>query len=204
MSFAAFSAALLLCTMAAGSPGPAVLMAARIGLTQGLRTGLFLSMGIGAGAVFWAAAALFGLSLLFDYAPAVLTALKIGGALFLIWTAFKMWRQADAPVAEAAGFAAPPSLWAAFRLGVVTQLANPKPAVFFGAVFVGTVPADATGTAIAALFAGIFAVETLWNTLVARLFSFEKTRSGYINLKHLIDRAFGGLLAALGVKIAAT
>jgi len=76
--------------------------------------------------------------------------------------------------------------------------------VFFGAVFVGTVPTGTSGTVMAALLICIFLGETLWNALVARLFSLEKTRLVYINMKHLIDRTFGGLLALLGVKIAAT
>ncbi len=204
MSIAAFIAAVLLCLMAAISPGPAVLMAARIGLTEGWRTGVALAIGIGIGAVVWAGSALFGLALLFDYAPVLLTAMKIGGALLLIWMAIKMWRNADEPIAEAKMPATPRSPLGAFRLGLVTQLANPKPAVFFGAVFVGTVPAGTPGTVMVALLVCIFLGETLWNALVARLFSLEKTRRVYINLKHIIDRTFGGLLALLGVKIAAT
>lgn len=204
MTVVAFLAAVLLCLMAAISPGPAVLMAARIGLTEGWRTGLALAIGIGAGAVIWASAALFGLALLFDYAPVLLTVMKIGGAMLLIWMAIKIWRQADEPIAEAGTAPTPRSPLAALRLGLVTQLANPKPAVFFGAVFVGTVPAGTPGVVLAALLICIFLGETLWNALVARLFSLEKTRRSYINLKHIIDRTFGGLLALLGVKIAAT
>ncbi len=44
-------------------------MSARTGLTEGMRTGLMLAMGIGAGAVVWASAAMFGLNLLFAAAP---------------------------------------------------------------------------------------------------------------------------------------
>ncbi|AZV78158.1 LysE family translocator [Parasedimentitalea marina] len=204
MSLAAFIAAVLLCLMAAISPGPAVVMAARIGLTEGWRSGVALAIGIGAGAVTWAGAALFGLALLFDYAPILLTVLKIGGATLLIWMAYKMWRDADTPIAEVALPATPRTPFGAFRLGLVTQFANPKPAVFFGAVFVGTVPTGTSGTVMAALLICIFLGETLWNALVARLFSLEKTRLVYINMKHLIDRTFGGLLALLGIKIAAT
>ncbi len=202
MSIAAFLAAALLCTMAAVSPGPAVLMAARIGLQQGLRTGAALAVGIGAGAVFWAVAAVFGLSLLFEYAPALLIALKILGAAYLIWMAIKMWRHASDPIEDSAS---PTGLTPlrAFRLGFTTQLANPKPAVFFGAVFIGTLPADATALSVFALLCVIFCVEFTWNTFVARLFSLERTRRVYLGLKHIIDRIFGGLLAALGVKIAA-
>ncbi|WP_299418951.1 LysE family translocator [uncultured Shimia sp.] len=204
MSLAAFIAAVSLCLMAAVSPGPAVLMAARVGLQQGLKTGAALSVGIGLGAVFWAASALFGLALLFEYAPFLLTVLKIGGAAFLIWTAFKMWRAADEPLEDNAAEVAAMTPLSALRLGIWTQLANPKPAVFFGAVFVGTVPTDASPLALALLLACIFLGEFLWNTSVARLFSLDRTRKIYIGLKHLIDRVFGGLLAALGVKIAAT
>ncbi|CUH54385.1 LysE family translocator [Shimia marina] len=203
MSVAAFVATISLCLMAAISPGPAVLMAARVGLRDGLKTGAALAAGIGLGAVFWAGAALFGLALLFEYAPFLLTALKIGGAGFLIWTAIKMWRAADVPLEDGEDAAALPSLWSALRLGIWTQLANPKPAVFFGAVFVGTVPTDATPPALALVLLCIFLGEFLWNTAVARLFSLSKTREVYIGLKYWIDRIFGGLLAALGVKIAA-
>jgi threonine/homoserine/homoserine lactone efflux protein len=84
MSLAAFIAAVSLCLMAAVSPGPAVLMAARVGLQHGIKIGAALAVGIGLGAVFWAASALFGLALLFEFAPFLLTVLKIGGAGFLI------------------------------------------------------------------------------------------------------------------------
>ncbi|MBY6042541.1 LysE family translocator [Phaeobacter italicus] len=203
MTFAAFTASVLLCFMAAISPGPAVLMAARVGLARGWRSGLSLAVGIGTGAIMWAGAALFGLNLLFDYAPFLLTLLKIGGAAFLIYMAWNMWRHASEPMSEESDARLPQTAFAAFRLGILTQMSNPKPAAFFGAVFVGTVPEDSSALALAALLFCIFLGEVTWNTFVARIFSFEKTRRGYINLKHVIDRIFGGLLAALGVKIAA-
>ena len=55
-----------------------------------------------------------------------------------------------------------------------------------------------------ALLAVLFTFETVWNTIVARIFSLDRTRAAYISLKTMIDRSFGGLLALLGVKIAAT
>lgn len=45
MSLAAFAAAWLLHLMAAISPGPAVLMSARTGMSEGLRTGAILALG---------------------------------------------------------------------------------------------------------------------------------------------------------------
>ncbi|SEP56422.1 LysE family translocator [Thalassovita taeanensis] len=204
MTLAAFLAVALLHLMAAISPGPAVLMAARTGLTEGLRTGAFLAMGIGAGAVIWAAAALFGLALLFQAAPVLLWALKLLGAAYLLHMAWGMWRNADAPLDMSQAAQLPRSASAAFRQGLLTQLANPKPAVLFSAIFIGTVPPGTAPWVFAALLLVVFLNEALWNILVARIFSLDRTRTSYINLKSVIDRSFGALLAALGLKIAAS
>lgn len=205
MTLAAFFAIWLLHLMAAVSPGPVVLMSARVGIQDGFRTGVFLSIGIGLGGVLWAVAALFGLNLLFSAAPSVLTAFKIAGGLYLIWLGWHIWRDArtklDIDVINSMPTRSP---MAALRLGVLTQIANPKPAVLFSAIFLGTVPETASVATYGAILAVVFLNEAIWNTFVARLFSFERTRLGYLSLKTLIDRAFGGMLALLGAKVAAT
>ena len=71
MSLAAFLAFAGLVLFAVVSPGPAVLMSARTGLTEGFRTGVMLALGIASGAVVWALAAMFGLHLIFDAAPSL-------------------------------------------------------------------------------------------------------------------------------------
>ena len=204
MTLTAFLAVALLHLMAAISPGPAVLMAARTGVTEGMRTGAFLAMGIGAGAVIWAGAALFGLALVFQAAPTLLWALKIAGGLYLIHMGWQMWRDARTPLDIRAGARPPRSALSAFRLGLITQLSNPKPAVLFSAIFIGTVPQGTPLWVIAALLLVVFLNEAIWNTAVARVFSFQRSKAAYISLKTIIDRCFGGLLALLGVKIAAT
>lgn len=204
MTLAAFLAFALLSLFAAVSPGPAVLMAARTGLTEGFRTGALLAAGIGAGAVVWAAAAMFGLNLLFAAAPALLWALKILGGGYLVWMGIKLWRGASQPFITADARPVPRSGASAFRLGLFTQLANPKPAVMFSAIFLGTVPQGTPAPVYAALLAVVFFNETVWNIAVARIFSLDRTRAAYISLKTIIDRSFGGLLALLGLKIAAT
>lgn len=203
MTLAAFLALASVQMMAAISPGPAVLMTARTGISRGMRAGVFLAAGIGAGAVFWAACALFGLGVIFKVAPALLTVLKVVGGLWLVWIAIQMWRHAAEPLGDS-GDAAPPTARAAFWRGITVQLANPKPVVFFGAVFAGLVPPDTALWIKAALLAVVFSTDFLWNVLVARLFSLDRTRAVYLSLKTLIDRVFGGFLALLGAKIALT
>jgi threonine/homoserine/homoserine lactone efflux protein len=204
LTLAAFLAVAFLHLMAAISPGPAVLMSARTGVTEGLRTGFFLACGIGIGGVIWAMAALFGLNLVFQAAPALLWALKILGGAYLIYMAYGMWKGADQPLDMTESGRPPRSALSAFKLGLITQLANPKPAVLFSAIFIGTVPPDTAAWVYGALLLVVFLNETIWNTLVARIFSFNRSKAAYIGLKSIIDRSFGGLLALLGLKIAAT
>jgi threonine/homoserine/homoserine lactone efflux protein len=203
MTLAAFIAVAGLLTMGAVSPGPAVLMSARTGVTEGLRTGFFLSLGIGAGAVFWAVLALSGLALIFQIAPTLLWAFKIAGGLYLVWMAIGMWRHAAEPLPDVTDLP-PRTATSAFRLGLLTQLSNPKPAVLLSAIFIGTVPPGTPLWVLVALLGYLFAVETGWNTVVARIFSLDRTRRAYSGAKPVIDRAFGGLLGLLGLKIAAT
>ena len=204
MTPAAFLAFAGLVTFAAISPGPAVLMAARTGLNEGFRTGVMLAMGIGSGAMVWALAAMFGLNIVFAAAPSLLWALKIGGAGYLLWMAWHLWRDAKQPFVTEDARPVPRSALAACRLGLWTNLANPKAAVMFSSIFLGTLQADTPYWVLGLLLAVIFTAETLWNSLVARIFSLERSRARYISLKTLIDRSFGGALALLGVKIVAT
>jgi threonine/homoserine/homoserine lactone efflux protein len=115
-----------------------------------------------------------------------------------------MWRHAAEPLVMEDRGGVPRSATSAFRLGLLTQLANPKPAVFFGAVFVGTVPPGTTLPWMGALLLMILANELVCVLAVARAFSFETPRRAYVRLKAGIDRTFGGLLALLGAKIALT
>lgn len=204
MTFAAFLAFAGLVIFAAISPGPAVLMSARTGLSEGFKIGVMLAMGIGTGAVIWALAAMFGLNIVFAAAPSLLWALKIGGAAYLLYMAWNLWRDAKPPFVTTDARPVPRSPLAAYRLGLWTNLANPKAAVMFSSIFLGTLQANTPIWVLALLLLVIFTAETLWNSLVARIFSLDHTRAKYISLKTVIDRCFGGALALLGLKIVAT
>ncbi|MDR0809391.1 MAG: LysE family translocator [Gemmobacter sp.] len=188
---------------AAISPGPAILMAARTGLREGFARAAWLAIGIGLGACFWAAAALFGLSVLFRLAPSALTALKLAGAAWLIWLAVRMWRHAPEPIGEGAAVSARtgPGL---LRLGVTTQLANPKPAIYFGTIFLTFIPPQAPLWSYAVILCMVFVNDTGCAALVSRIFSLERTRRAYLGFKVVFERVFGGLLALLGLKLALT
>ena len=207
MTLAALIAIYFVHLAAAISPGPAVLLAARTSLNEGMARGVYLSIGIGLGACVWAVAAMFGLAIVFQVAPALLIALKVIGAGYLLYLAYKLWKHAPDPMAtdlpDAPGTRKRGPLGLVW-LGIATQLANPKPAVFFGTIFLTFIPPHAPIWAYAAILGIVMFNDTGWNILVSRIFSLDRTRRGYLSLKTTIDRIFGGLLAALGLKLALT
>ena len=204
MTLAAFLGVALVHLMAAISPGPSFVLSVRTAAAEGFRTAALLALGFGIGACVWAGAALLGLALLFEMAPVLLTGMKVAGGLFLVWIAWNLARHAREPMPVVAPGAAPRGALASVRLGVASMLANPKPAVFFGAVFVGLVPQAATLGDKGIVLANILWVETAWYVVCAFAFSRAGPRAAYARWKAALDRAFGGALAALGVSIAAT
>ncbi|MCC1492694.1 LysE family translocator [Cognatishimia sp. F0-27] len=201
MTLAAFVSVALVHLVAAMSPGPSFVVCVRLAVTDGFGSAAALALGFGLGAVLWASAAMAGLTLLFELVPALFLAIKIIGAAFLLYIAAMMWRHATAPL-PAAGSDRPKTPLAAMRLGFATFASNPKTAVFFGAVFAGLLPQDASLLDRGAVLLIVFANETLWYLLVARVFSHPRARSVYGRIKATLDRVFGTLIALFGVKIA--
>ncbi len=204
MTWAAFASIVLIHLAAAMSPGPSFVVSVRTAACDGFWVATGLALGFGLGAVLWAFAAMAGLAVLFELVPVLFTTLKLVGAGFLLFIAYMMWKHASAPLEQPENTAAPRTIGGAIRFGFLTFATNPKPAIFFGAVFVGLVPADTPLIWRAAILAAVFVNETMWYILVARIFSLPKARAGYIRLKATIDRAFGTLIALFGLKIALT
>ena len=107
------------------------------------------ALGVCSGTVFWVTASLTGLSAVIAARPSVLGALQLIGGLFLIYMGVSSIRSGfasrRAPTvvvgtedyteqAIAAGSIDDMTGWRAYKLGVVTNLSNPKALVFFGAV----------------------------------------------------------------------
>ena len=90
----AFNAALLIALI---SPGHAFLLAMRTGLSSGKYAGLALGAGQGVAAAFWTLAALAGLEGIFQLFPWAYSTVKIVCALYLMYLAWRLWKQAADP-----------------------------------------------------------------------------------------------------------
>lgn len=128
------------------TPGVDLVFTVSRTLQHGVRTGLAGAAGISAGCVVHALAAAFGVAALLAVSTTAFTVLKGLGAAYLVWLAVGMLRSALAtPVARAADVVAvvPVPLGRVFRQGLLTNVLNPKVALFFLAFLPQFIDADA-------------------------------------------------------------
>lgn len=201
MTLAALLTLMGLQVLIAISPGPAAVLTIKTAAASGMRSGLLVSLGLALAIVIWAAGAIAGLSVVFEVAPYLQTGLRIIGALFLIWIGIAMVRHASAPMPDAKAAVSKTAL-SLVRLGVVTNLANPKALAYFAAVFVGIMPQAPSVASVAITLCVIFVIEFGWYATLSIVFSRPSPRRVYIRAKSILDRIFGGLIAALGARIA--
>lgn len=187
--------------LAAISPGQSFLVVSRTALASGRTPALTATLGMRCGALFWASCAIAGLAVLFQHAAWLYLVMKVGAGLYLLYLAFTLWRQAPQPLEVGNGIHRDLSFAAALRLGLLTQIANPKVIVFFGSIFVALLPADPPAWVYAAVLLIVFANETGWYAIVSCLFSADRPRGVYLRLKPWIDRFMAGLLALIGGKL---
>jgi len=141
-----------------------------------------------------------GLNVLFRLYHWLFVGMKIAGALFLLWIAIQIFRHAKSPVEMSEGNDEI-SKRNPFLSGFLTQISNPKVAVFFGSIFVAMLPQDVPGWMVVALIAIVTANEVLWYTLVALCFGSPPVRRFYLGAKPWIDRATGLFLGALSIRL---
>lgn len=189
----AFNLALIVAIL---SPGPAFLVAVRTTLATGRRAGIALGAGLGAMAAFWTLAALFGLDLLFTLFPWAYAAVKIAGGLYLALIAWRMWRDARAPLTGTAKPAA-----RAFRDGLLINLLNPKSVLFAAAVLVVALPPDLSLGEKGLIVANHLVVELIFYTGLAVALSRPGVGAAYLRAKSVIDRIAGAVLGLFAAKL---
>lgn len=190
----AFTLALL---AALASPGPAFIAMLRSSFAGGRGAALRTGIGLALGAVIWSVMALLGLQALFAAVPAAYLFIKIAGAGYLIWLAIAMWRHADAPVDGE-----PPKGLRGFRLGLATNLANPKAVVFIAAIFTTILPQTPTLADSILILIWHFGVEAIWYSGAALLLTTPVMRNAYMRAKARIDRIAAAALGVMALRIA--
>ena len=185
-------------------PGPDSLLVMTRSATQGWRAGCAAALGIGAGTLVHIFAAALGLSALLAASSTAFTVVKLIGAAYILYMAagLLLSKKRDAAVPLALPALPYRSI---FAQGFLTNVLNPKVAIFFLAFVPQFISADAPNKALAFIVLGcIFNVNgTLWCGALALATAKASARLKLAPSVSLwLNRVTGGLFVWLGVKLA--
>jgi threonine/homoserine/homoserine lactone efflux protein len=186
-------------------PGPALLYTAAQTISHGRKAGLMAMLGIHIGCYVHVFAAAFGLSAVFKHVPELYFAVKIAGALYLVWLGIGMIRSRLGG-AEAQAAAPAKTVRRALIDSFIVEVLNPKVALFFIALLpqfvdpAGSLPVWAQflilGTIVNFAFSSADLVTVLGASLVMK--TMKASRAGFA-----FGRWLGGsMMIGLGLKLA--
>lgn len=189
--------------LAAASPGPNFFIISQLSLSGRRRLAVLVALGIALGSTIWASLAMLGIAALLAKVDWLYTAIRLAGALYLIWFGGKLLLSAARPSAiTQAADSGIRGTGQALKAGLLTSLSNPKSGAFWTGVFATTFPAGAplwfhvtTALLIASLSLG-------WHVGLALVFTSGRVQAGYQRVRRLINAACGGILVALGLRLA--
>jgi threonine/homoserine/homoserine lactone efflux protein len=173
-------------------------------LAQGRAAGLVSVAGISTGAVVHTLMAAFGLSAIFAASTSAFLIVKIAGALYLAYLGIRMLLSRDDAAADSPALRRE-NKWAIFRAAFLTNLLNPKVALFFLAFLPQFVAPTADSRVLTLLFLGFVFVfnGTIWCLVLVWTASVVsqrlRARSGAVTA---MKRLAGALFVALGVRLA--
>jgi threonine/homoserine/homoserine lactone efflux protein len=186
------------------TPGQDTLYILGRSASQGRRVGLLSVAGIVSGCVIHTFAAAFGLSALLATSSRAFLVVKIAGALYLGYLGVRMLFERAELSGATAQFGDEPA-WAVFRAGLLTNVLNPKVALFFMAFLPQFVAPDAESRMAAFIFLGAVFIfnGTVWCLILVWCASamsrrLRQRQSAGVILK----RAAGAMFVGLGVKLA--
>lgn len=185
------------------SPGPSFVMVARTAAARSRADGLYAALGMGLGGLLFAIAALLGLHGLLLAVPSLYWILKVAGGLYLAYLGVRIWLAAKQPLdtvsIDAASRRDPTAR--SLLLAFTTQISNPKAAIVYASVFAAFLPAVASFGFKASVAIAVFCIELSWYAIVALALSASGPRNAYLRFKAWMDRAAGGIMIALGLKL---
>lgn len=187
------------------TPGPDMAFIVGRSTQYGTRAGVAAALGIGTGCFVHIAAAAVGISALLAASDLAFAVLKWVGATYLVYIGLQMLKasmQSTRPAA-AESRAKTPELRSIFFQGFLTNILNPKVALFFLAFLPQFIRSDAPSTVVAFLLLGlVFNVTgTGWNLGVAWFAGRLTASPNFHRARVWLDRALGGLFVALGVRL---
>jgi threonine/homoserine/homoserine lactone efflux protein len=174
------------------TPGQDTALTIRNTLLGGRRHGVLTAAGVATGQMVWVVAAAAGVAALLVASEPAFIALRVAGATYLVWLGARSLWSAWRGYAHAG---ARGSRRAPFRQGVLSNLGNPKMAIFFTSLL----PQFAQSFPALLAHGLVFCALTLaWLSLVARVGSALRRP----RVRRVVDAVTGAVLVALGLRLA--
>lgn len=188
--------------LGAMSPGPDFLIVLRSAMTGGRKAGMAAALGIATGLLGWAAVTSVGIASLLAASAVAFTIVKLAGAAYLVFLGIQALRAARRGYPTEFEAGKETTTRGAFAAGLLTNLFNPKVAVFFLALWPQFLPDHASALQVAAL-AGVAAGGPLiWFLVLANIVTALRRFLVAAKVRRALDAVMGGVLVALGVRIA--
>ncbi len=184
-------------------PGPATLLTVARSASSGTRVGIATGAGVAAGDVFHTVMAMVGISAIIATSATLFSIVKYIGAAYLVYLGIRAIIE-RAPANPAAGALAI-SAGKAFRQAVLTEVLNPKTALFFLAFLPQFVRPENGSVMLQLMMLGmIFVLLGLFSTVVfavsaGRLGAFLRRNPSVVKWQ---GKVVGGIYCALGVRLA--
>jgi RhtB (resistance to homoserine/threonine) family protein len=187
-------------------PGPDTAVVTKNILLSGRRAGLGTSIGVCTGLSVWTLAAALGVASVLRASEAAFTALKLVGAAYLVWLgvqAFRAARHAAEPPAADEQRTTVDTSRRGFRQGLLSNLANPKIAVFFTSLLPQFVDPGRSVLLPFLLLGLIFVLMTFaWLCTYSLLAARAAATLQRPRVKAALDRITGTILIAVGIRLA--
>lgn len=192
------------------TPGPDVLYIVSNALRGGARAGVVAGLGITAGCFVHVFAAALGVSALLAASATAFTVLKWAGAAYLVWVGVRLlFAKAEAaswgsPVGSPPAYESRRTLAAVFRGGFLTNVLNPKVAIFFLAFVPQFIAPETRNKALAFLALGVLfnAGTVVVNSGWALVAAWIARRQDVQRSLQWLDRVAGLMFMGFGLKLA--
>jgi threonine/homoserine/homoserine lactone efflux protein len=185
------------------TPGADMAMISRSVLTGGRRDAFATTLGICAGCLVWAIVSAAGVAALLAASQTAYDALRLVGAAYLVWLGVQSLlaaRRGDHAAPERAGVRRP----SPFRQGLLTNLFNPKIAVFYSTFLPQFIAPGDPALLLSMLLAGVhIGLGLVWLTGYAWLLDRTVTAFRGSRVRRALDALTGAVLVALGLRLAA-
>lgn len=179
-------------------PGPAILYMTAQTLAHGRKAGFLAALGIHIGCYVHIAAATLGLAALLGHAPFLYAAIKLAGAVYLVWLGATMLLGIGKHDVHQTN--AKPGV---LRDSILVEVLNPKTALFFVTFLPQFVdPAAAMPVSLQFLVFGILVNLALSAADVAAVLLASLTLGRFTGQSRLVPRACGSILIGLGMMLA--